>query len=106
MYATEGHMMAGMREKAIPIIETGIHSEIFVYAMMRYTGMRRTHPNVMKSARFPILSTRSPNNGVAIIADMGRRLLKKPADSRAMSSAAPPKWVSMKNLMANVEDIA
>src|SRR6266536_2444380 len=117
-YATEGHMIAGIREKAIPIIDIVTsssrgnvkcskvkcpelnHGSANVtllaaekYAIMRYTGISSTDPSIIKSARLPILSTINPNRGVAIIAEIGSKLLQKPACFMASDAALPP-WAA------------
>src|SRR5947207_15963961 len=104
MYATEGHITAGIREKAIPIMDIVTNSsrgtvmcskvkcqplnqgkvKVTVlaaerYAIIRYTGMMRREPSIMNSARLPSRSTIKPNKGVAIIAVKGSKLLQKPA---------------------------
>ena len=93
----EGHITAGIRENAIPMRDSGGTGETLVWAINRYTGISRIDPNIMSEARLPILSVSNPSNGVAIIADRGSRLLKKPAFScastRSASEAETPPWV-------------
>src|SRR5207249_9600495 len=108
--ATDGHITAGINENAIPIMETGMYREDGEYAIMRYTGISKSEPNIMNRARLPTLSTRSPNSGVAIIAARGSRLFKRPGCSkdvtRAASPASTPPWAArillVKRSMANV----
>ena len=58
--------------------------------------MSSSEPNIMKIARFPILSTRRPNSGVQIMANRVRRLDRNPPVSRLVPCA------SMKNFTAKV----
>src|SRR6266478_9562823 len=112
MYATEGHITAGISENAIPIMDTGRKSEMLLYAMTRQTGISRTEPTIMKEARFPTLSTNSPHSGVAIMADSGTRLLKKPAFSWDRTRTAslertppyPARILLVKKSIANVRN--
>jgi hypothetical protein len=53
MYATEGHMTAGISEKATPIMAIGIYGERDVYAIRRYAGTSRIDPKTISDARRP-----------------------------------------------------
>jgi hypothetical protein len=99
MYATDGHITAGISEKDIPSRTITINSVSGIYALpisgmftktnspggryvtTRNKGKRIIVPTIIKRDLFPTLSTHKPNRGVAIIADNGRRLLRIPAAS-------------------------
>src|SRR4030042_628394 len=64
IFVTEGHMAAGIREKAMPSITIGMIGVRLVSERIRWTRTSKRDPYTITLALFPFVSVNQPNKGV------------------------------------------